>query len=196
MSKQAKKTVAAKLPAWRSESDAAASLGITRPGLAKWRAMGMPSPACWSSDGGRLLYNVEAARAWRDANLLPPRGIRGKAGKKRPAPGPQQTEYLAARARNDSLKTELLSIELRKKTGKLLDADEVLETWTKGLTAIRRAVLAVPHRVVHGLAVSHGLTQDQERALILDLQRELDDAIRTSGEDDETETPSPSAASN
>lgn len=193
---------ATQAPQWMTEVDAAAAIGVTRAALSHWRrVMGLPTPSCWQRSGsGRLMYDAAACEKWRAANVEPERSGRqaGKkagrqaVGKKTPAgrpvphpppvpsaepPVPSVAGHVAAKADSERIRTRLLEIELERKRKELLPARDVEEIWAAGLTRIRRAVMAVPARVVSALAGSHGLTVEQERALIDGLVRDLDAAI-------------------
>jgi hypothetical protein len=196
---------ATQAPRWMTEVEAAAAIGVTRAALSHWRrVMDLPTPSCWQRSGsGRLMYDAAACEKWRAANVEPERSGRqaGKkagrqaVGKKTPAgrpvphpphvppvpraehPVPSVAGHVAAKADSERIRTRLLEIELERKRKELLPARDVEEIWAAGLTRIRRAVMAVPARVVSALAGSHGLTVEQERALIDGLVRDLDAAI-------------------
>ena len=193
------------VPSWLSEPETAAAMDVTRAALSHWRrVMGLPTPECWRRAGNdRIMYDAAACARWRAANVEPERSGRqaGKkagrqaAGKKTPAgrpvphpphvppvpdpqsPVPAVSGHVAAKADSERIRTRLLEIELERKRKELLPARDVEERWAAGLTRIRRAVMAVPARVVSALAGSHGLSVQQERALIDGLVRDLDAAI-------------------
>jgi hypothetical protein len=179
-------------PRWTSEPETAAAMGVSRAALSHWRrVMSLPTPECWQRAGNdRLMYDVAACAKWRAENLEPERSGRkagGKAaGKKTPAgrpvphpppvPSPQSpvpstpvpavASHAAAKADTERIRAKLLEIELARKEGKLLDADEVEATWTKELTKLRRSIMALPARGASELAGQHGFTVEQERAII------------------------------
>jgi hypothetical protein len=155
----------------------------------------------------RLMYDAAACAKWRAENLEPERSGRvakcssGQVrGKKSPPPSggvpkaaapsvtppldhsttsplPAVAGHVAAKAESEKLRTQLLEIELGRKRGRLLEAGEVEAAWSAGLTRVRRAAMGVPARVVSELAGSHGLSVEQERALIDSLVKGLDAAI-------------------
>lgn len=188
-------------PQWVTEVEAAAAIGVTRGALSHWRrVLKLPSPACWQRAGnGRLMYDAAACARWREANLEPERS--GRVAKQAsgrtvprdrqvaqrpapeaseaptPAPTPAVAGHVAAKAETERIRAKLLEIELGQKQSRLLDASEVEAAWSSGLTRVRRAAMAVPARVISELAGTHGLTIEQERAIIDRLVKDLDAAI-------------------
>ncbi len=183
-------------PRWTSEPETAAAMGVSRAALSHWRrVMNLPTPLCWQRSGsGRLMYDASACAKWRAENVEAERSGRAgrstkgqmKAGRPQaaapPVPDPQSpvpavAGHVAAKAESEKLRTQLLEIELGRKRGQLLEAGEVEAAWSAGLTRVRRAAMGVPARVVSELAGSHGLSVEQERALIDSLVKALDAAI-------------------
>lgn len=190
---------ATQAPRWMTEVETAAAIGVTRAALSHWRrVMSLPTPLCWQRSGsGRLMYDASACAKWRSENVEAERSGRAgrsakgqvKAGRPQaaavpapPVPDPQSpvpavAGHVAAKAESEKLRTQLLEIELGRKRGRLLEAGEVEAAWSAGLTRVRRAAMGVPARVVSELAGSHGLSVEQERALIDSLVKALDAAI-------------------
>ena len=144
--------------------------------------------AKWRAENVEAERSGRAGRSAKGQMVKGPKGqmkdIRPKAAPVRssPVPDPQSpvpsvSGHVAAKAESEKLRTQLLEIELGRKRGRLLEAGEVEAAWSAGLTRVRRAAMGVPARVVSELAGSHGLSVEQERALIDSLVKALDAAI-------------------
>lgn len=132
-----------------SYSQIGAALGISKQAVARQAAKGMP------------ISSVDAARAWRDANLDPARAKDARltmqsAPPRAPPPPPAGEDeprpddslgYKLDRARRERTNADLAELELARLRGHLVDRDEVARLRYTEFRALRDALGNIPQRV-------------------------------------------------
>lgn len=129
------------------------------------RALGVsPSAVLKLESRGMPVDSVEAARAWRVANLDPNR-IKGSAS--RADRNGRADELMAARLDREQSEAAIARIRLGELAGELVRADEWAAALGRAVATSRDALLSVPHRLSSVLAAEG----DPARVfLLLDLE--------------------------
>jgi phage terminase Nu1 subunit (DNA packaging protein) len=110
----------------------ARALGLSPSAVLKLEARGMP------------LDSIEAATAWRAANLDP---LRTKASAARAGRTARADEWMAARIEREQAEASLAALKLAEQRGELVRVADVESALARKVLAVRDALLTVPHRV-------------------------------------------------
>jgi hypothetical protein len=139
-----------------SQQDLAAALGVHPSVVTKDKARGMP------------VDSVEAAQAWRKANVRPrinPSTPSARAAP-RPSSGPPPSgsadapaaddakgdDFWVSRARREQAEAELAELKLAEQRGELVRVSAVRSAYAKRAAALRESILQIPARLAAVLA--------------------------------------------
>lgn len=142
------------------------ALGLSKAAITKHKLAGMP------------VDSVEAAQAWRAANLNIAH-CKSEAGSQPTPPPPADGEdFQAARTRREIAEANLAEMREAELEGKLIRVDAIRAAWSSRMSAARDALLQIPHRLAPVLAAEADtarvsqLLDDELRQALYDLTRD------------------------
>lgn len=139
-------------------------VNIQRGGMSKRalaRALGLsPSAVLKLEARGMPLDSVEAARAWRAANLDP---LRIKASGARAERFGRADALMAARIEREQAEAALAGLKLAELRGELVSVAEIRRALAVKFTSLRESLLNIPHR----LAVQAAAESDPARVFTM-----------------------------
>ena len=147
----------------------ARALGLSPSAVLKLEARGMP------------VDSVEAARAWRAANLDP---MRTKASGARAERTGRTDALMDARIEREQAEAALASLRLAELSGELVRVADIKRELARTFVSIRDSMLNLPHR----LAATVAAEQDQARVFML-IDREVRMVLELLSQGDAATTP-------
>jgi phage terminase Nu1 subunit (DNA packaging protein) len=134
-----------------SARDLAAELGVDLRTVRRWTAAGLPHETL---PGGRYLFDLEAARAWRRGGAAPSESTTPSA----PAPSAESETLASAQRRKEAAIADRRELEVAELRGKLLDVAVVRSVLADAFANLRRRLLALPDRLGAELAGADRVT--------------------------------------
>lgn len=131
-----------------SQAAVGRALGLSPPAMTKLKKLGMP------------VDSVEAARAWRSANLNVAATGKGKPGRQ---PDPRHDRFNVARTEREEIEVQTARLALLERRKVLVHRDTVRAELARRLATLREALLQLPVRLQSVLA------QEQDEAKVHDL---------------------------
>lgn len=141
----------------KNQSHLAELLSVSKAAVCKQVARGMP------------VTTLEAAQAWRTANLNPAQRKANRAATTdlcRPEPltledddPPPDENFQAARTRREIAEANLAELKEAEQQGKVIQVEAVRAAWARRLAGTRDAILQIPIRVAPILAAETSIEQ-------------------------------------